>query len=77
MTSHSIKGACRAMGCAVSPGLKGVKGLCGGQVLSKSQREVEMDDAESVMWCLLSLCWVPRCGSGCDGETGYTTTLST
>lgn len=41
--SHSTKGVCRALGCAVSPGLKGVWGLCGDQVPSKSQRMVDMD----------------------------------
>lgn len=76
MTSHSTKEAGRALGCAVSPGLRGVWALCGDQVLSKSQRMVEMDDAKSAMWGLLCLCWVPPCGSGCDGVTGYTNTVS-
>lgn len=75
MTSHSTKGVCRAVGCAESPGRKGLWGLCGAQVLSKSQRMVEMDDADSAMWGLLPLSWVPPCGSGCDGVTGYTSTL--
>lgn len=57
------------VGCAASPGLKGVKGLCGDQVLSQRQRMAEMDDAERVMRGLLSLCWVPRCGSACAGVT--------